>query len=206
MDSTTGADTLVVIGASYAKAWAVEELAALDVVNAGVNGDETSGMLERFESDVIDREPEVVIVWGFINDIFRGKRARMDEVREKAYSNTVRMIERARGQGIVPVLATEVTIRRPAGLVETLKYYVGTAMGKTSYQQYVNSQVRSVNERLRSYAAGNNVTLLDFESVLANEDGSRIARFAQDDGSHLTPAAYDALTEHARQALGTPIE
>jgi len=41
----------------------------VEVINKGVNGDLTSGMLERFSSDVVDEKADYVIVLGGSNDI-----------------------------------------------------------------------------------------------------------------------------------------
>ncbi|HUK27090.1 MAG TPA: GDSL-type esterase/lipase family protein [Candidatus Acidoferrales bacterium] len=43
--------------------------AKLEVVNKGVNGDLTSGMLERFPRDVVAEKPDYVIIMGGANDI-----------------------------------------------------------------------------------------------------------------------------------------
>ena len=50
------------------------ELAALlgsqfTVVNKGINGDTTSGMLNRFTTDVLNHDPDFVVIWGGVNDI-----------------------------------------------------------------------------------------------------------------------------------------
>ena len=41
----------------------------VDVINKGVNGDLTSGMLERFSRDVVDEKADYVIILGGTNDI-----------------------------------------------------------------------------------------------------------------------------------------
>lgn len=39
------------------------------VVNDGIGGNTTGQMLARFQTDVIDQEPNVVVIWGGINDV-----------------------------------------------------------------------------------------------------------------------------------------
>jgi lysophospholipase L1-like esterase len=39
---------------------------ALTVVNEGIGGNTTAQMLARFGADVVDQEPDVVIIWGGI--------------------------------------------------------------------------------------------------------------------------------------------
>ncbi len=42
------------------------------LVNAGINGDTTSGMLARFSRDVIDQKPDCVLITGCVNDFIVG--------------------------------------------------------------------------------------------------------------------------------------
>lgn len=42
------------------------------VVNKGINGDTTSGMLTRFTTDVLNHDPDFSVIWGGVNDINRG--------------------------------------------------------------------------------------------------------------------------------------
>ena len=39
------------------------------VVNEGIGGNITAHMLARFGTDAVDQEPDVVIIWGGINDV-----------------------------------------------------------------------------------------------------------------------------------------
>jgi len=39
------------------------------VVNKGIGGDTTSGMLSRFTTDVLNHDPDFVVIWGGVNDI-----------------------------------------------------------------------------------------------------------------------------------------
>lgn len=54
--------TLVIIRASYAQGWEVEEFAGFQVVNVGIGGEESNELLERFSRDVIDRNPAIVVI------------------------------------------------------------------------------------------------------------------------------------------------
>jgi lysophospholipase L1-like esterase len=194
--------TMVILGASYAAGWKIESLAGMRVVNKGVGGEETRDMLARFDRDVVAQRPQRVLLWGFINDVFRAPADRVDEKLAQARANFVAMVERARARGITPILATEVTIRRQAGIRETVLYYVGPLLGKQSYQDRVNTRIREVNIWLRDFAKQQGLQLLDFEAVLANRAGERAAEFAVEDGSHLSAAAYEALSQYGLTVLG----
>lgn len=192
---------LVIIGASYAGAWKIDELLGCGVVNKGIDGNQSFEMRERFDADVIAEKPEFVLIWGFINDIFRADPEKMDAALSRIRDSFEAMVANAKSHGIEPILATEVTIRERAGWDNKLMGLLGRIMGKTSYQAFINGHVMATNAWLREYASNQGLQLLDLEQVLASDDGSRKARFAQDDGSHLTAAAYQAMTAYARQEL-----
>lgn len=193
--------TIVILGASYAKDWPVTQLAGSSVRNHGVGGDETSAMLARFEQDVVAHKPTAVIIWGFINDIFRSNADTLPDKIATTKNNLTQIIDRARRNGIKPIVATEVTIRPAKSLTNEVIGWISRLRGKRSYADYVNEHVLSVNDWLRTYARTNEIALLDLQPVLADADGLRKRVYATDDGSHLTPAAYEALTRFAESPL-----
>jgi lysophospholipase L1-like esterase len=185
------------MGASYAADWGEPDLAAFPlVINNGVGGEETSDVRERFQQDVIEPAPRAVLLWGFLNDIYRAPEGGMTDTKIRIRENIRYMVDTAREHGIEPILATEVTIRHEAGLMSSIKHLIGRLLGKTSYQDTINAHVMETNEWVRSFAAEEDIRLLDFEGVLANDNNLRRARYAIDDGSHLSEAAYEALTEY----------
>ena len=188
--------TAVIIGASYAQSWDIGQIGPLSVINAGIDGQQSYELLERFQRDVIDRSPRMVIIWGYINDIHRNPRDDIDKTVQRAKDSFAEMVQLARTNGITPVVATEVTIRPPEGWKETVMGWIGALRGKSSYQDYVNQHVQELNAWLRDYAGREGLVLLDFESQLSDADGQRQAKFATPDGTHITPAAYEKLTEY----------
>lgn len=195
---------IIIIGASYAKGWQTTSLAGRSVTNYGVGGEETTAVLARFEKDVVANHPSAVIIWGFINDIFRASPAELPTKIETIKSNLRRMVEIARSSEITPILATEVTIRGKNTVKDTVAGWIGALTGKRGYPEYINGHVQHVNEWLRQYASENKILLLDLQSVLAEAGGLRRKEYATDDGSHLPAAAYEALTRYAEPLLVGP--
>jgi lysophospholipase L1-like esterase len=190
--------TIVIIGASYAKHWELESIGDFSIINKGMAGQETFEILERFEKDVIREKPTAVIIWGFINDIFRSQPKNIEQKLQRARKNITTMVDMALAANIQPIVVTEVTITTQDHLIERIKQLIGSVLGKKSYQDYVNRLVIETNNWLRQYAHNKHLMLLDFEKLLSNEDGYRKREFAADDGSHLSIAAYRVLTEHIR--------
>jgi lysophospholipase L1-like esterase len=201
--STARMDTVVIIGASYARAWSVPELGGMRAINKGINGEQSFEMLQRFAADVIAAKPKAVIIWGFINDIHRTKREEIAAAMARARESTEEMVRLARVNGIQPILATEVTIRGKDDLRSTLAGWVGVILNKTSYQDYVNGHVLETNHWIREFARENRIPLLDFQPLIADEKGFRKKEFATEDGTHISEAAYEKLTHHAKEVFSS---
>jgi lysophospholipase L1-like esterase len=197
-----GSRTIVVIGASYAGGWKPERpIAGHQIITKGVSGEESSQVLARFDVDATSENPDAVIIWGFINDIFRVDRSRLTERLQRTRSDLLSMVKLAREARIVPILATEVTIRGKHGIVEAATALTGRILGKESYQKFINRQVREMNNWIRVTAQHDEILLLDFEAVLADNSGLRRKEFSKPDGSHISPGGYDALTKYADEQL-----
>jgi len=196
---------IVVFGASYAKGLTEIPLDNITVINKGVGGEQSFEMLARFQRDVAGERPEAVIIWGFINDIFRSGRDTISPTQERTRRNIAELVGMARAKGIKPILATEVTIREKRGFMEAIASFVGSVMGKESYQEYINKHVLSTNEWIREYAKKQGVPLLDFQPLLADSRGKRKKIYATDDGSHISAAGYSCLSRHAATILSEVI-
>jgi lysophospholipase L1-like esterase len=194
--------TIVIIGASYAGGWTSERpIAGYRIINKGVNGEQSFEMLSRFEADVVALKPDAVIIWGFINDVFRSDRDRIDQTLIRTRESFLAMVELSKKSGIMPILATEVTIRGKAGWSEPFEEMIGKILGKSSYQEYVNGHVIETNRWLRDLATREGVLLLDLETVLADQHGRRRREFARPDGSHISPQGYEALIRYSEDKI-----
>ena len=202
MNQTPPPKKLIIIGASYAADWGSPPLAGFAVTNKGVGGQESSAVLARFERDVIATPPDTVLIWGHINDIFRAPRDQFDQVKQRARDNYRAMHERAKAAGITVVLATEVTMTVGDSWIDEIRGFIGRLRGRQNYRVMINDHVKDVNAWLREYAAQNRLRLLDFERAVDSGNGSRRENFSTEDGSHISPEGYQALTDYTRQQLG----
>jgi lysophospholipase L1-like esterase len=200
VSAAPGDPVLVIAGASYAKSWGKPRLPGYEVVNTGKGGDETQQVLARFD-EVLAAKPAAVILWGHINNIHRAPAGQMEAAKERAKANFREMIDRARSNGIVVIIGTEVTLSEAVGFMNRLAAFVGSLRGKEGYAAKINKEVRAVNEWLRGYARQNNLQVLDFEKVFDDGEGFRRTEFTDDDGTHITKEGYAALTKYAASEL-----
>ncbi len=173
----------------------------MPVVNRGVGGQQTTQLADRFATDVVAASPRAVIMWGFINDIFSSPPDAAPEAVARIQAHYLRMIEQAEANGIEPILATEITVRPESSLMDTMKGWVGGLLGRESFADRVNRHVLSVNLWMRRTAIDRGLLVLDFQRALGDEMGRRRQEFVDADGSHVTPAGYDALTRYAGPIL-----
>ena len=197
---TAASGPLVILGASYARQWPLT-VPGWRIVNKGVAGQVSTEVRERFEHDVVPERPRAVIIWGFINDVFRSPPDRMPATLRRVRDNVQAMVAAARVAGIEPILATEVTVRGAVTWGDWAQEWVGWALGKESYQAMINRHVHETNAWLRDYAARERLLLLDLQPVVSNPKGFRSPGHARPDGSHISPAGYDALTRYAAPKL-----
>ena len=184
---------IVVFGASYAKDWPIAEIAGLEVVNAGVGGNETRDMLERYERDVLARAPRYVLIWGFVNDYTRMPAEKHPQVAALIEQRITQMVDLAAARNVRVVLATEVTMPAATSWSGAVLASIYGALGRKGYADRINTQVMNSNRWLQKFAADRQLPVLDLQSALAPEGFYRERRYSLPDGSHLTSAAYAAL-------------
>jgi lysophospholipase L1-like esterase len=189
--------SLVLLGASYLAAWPLAAIGDVPVINRAIPGNQTHEYIDRFACDVVDLEPQAVLIWGIDNDIIRSPRDRILETCALVEHNLEHLVKLARANGIEPILTTDLTLRPPARWVEGVASMVGTLRGKESYQAYVNGHVIRLNAFIRKLAWRENVHLLDLNPVVSGRDGMRARPFARPDGSHLSEAGYRAIEAYA---------
>jgi lysophospholipase L1-like esterase len=85
------------------------------VINLGINGDSTYGMLKRFEQDVTTERPDVVVIWGGINDLGAG--------RKPEYVT--------RASGAEPIACTLTPLRRTSNAMRELNELLRNNCAKT---------------------------------------------------------------------------
>lgn len=201
-EGAEGTKSIVVLGASYVAGWQPDKpIAGYQIINRGIGGQQSFEMLARFDSDVLMVKPDGIIIWGFINDVFRSDPGRVNEALKRTRDSFVAMVEIAERAGIPLVLATEVTVRGKDNWREVFESLIGRLLKKPSYQDYVNGHVIEVNRWIRDLAASKGLPLLDFEAVLADQWHVRKKEFALSDGSHISAAGYEAITNYFEAQL-----
>ena len=138
-----------------------ELLSRNDVVNQGISGDTTTGLLNRID-EIISLKPEKVFLMIGTNDI--GEGAPVSET----LSNYQKIITKL--------------------VAANFEVFVQSTLhvGKNSIER--NLRTKELNNGLKKYCKDHDVNFIDLNSILAPE-GLLLEEYS-DDGVHLTGAAY----------------
>lgn len=143
-----------------------ELLGRQDVVNRGIGGDFTEGMLNRLYY-VFKLKPNIVFLMGGINDIMSDY-----ATPERIAQNQMSIIAKLQKQNIKPVI--------------TSTLYVSSSIKN---HKSINAKVDKLNGLLKNYSAEQNIDFIDLNKKLAN--GNWLNSKYTIDGVHLLGNAYE---------------
>lgn len=128
--------------------------------NAGVGGNTTAMMIARFATDVTAHSPKIVSIVGGSNDL--GQSVPLETIK----ANLMDLVGLVRGIGATPVLGT-----------------VPPRVG-------LESQIRQLNQWIRTYATSDDIALVDFYKVLCDGADGWNPLLHSGDGTHPSPEGY----------------
>jgi lysophospholipase L1-like esterase len=144
------------------------ENVSVQFVNFGVNGDSIRGMLHRLESRVAPLDPDYVIIWGGINDLYGGFPP------EDIMGNLRALYVKSSEIGVNPIACTLTSV--------------------TGFNPAIPS-IKALNDLIIEHCSENSILLADLFSETSDDKGRLIEGFSSD-GVHLT-AAGNKRVAHA---------
>jgi lysophospholipase L1-like esterase len=154
--------------------WLMKAHPDWDVLNRGINGERSDQVRARFERDVLEPHPAVVVLIAGVNDIYQGRSATqiVEQLRW--------MFERARRAGVCVVAGT------------IIPYNTATA-GQ-------NAAMREVNDWIRRQSGTAGIFVAETRSAVAAPGMPDILSETTDQ-LHPTAAGYRAMAEAIRPAI-----
>lgn len=135
------------------------------VVNKCVDGDSTDGMLERFGRSVAPEEPDYVILWAGINDLYAGRDP------QQTAGNIVELAERTVQVGAAPIHC---------------------AVTPVEGSPHLNERIRELNALIREHCEEKGFPYVDLYAATAGYDLRLDPRYS-DDGVHLSREGYSVV-------------
>jgi lysophospholipase L1-like esterase len=183
-----GENRVVFFGDSITDIWKLDEyFPGKGYINRGIGGQTTPQMLVRFRQDVIDLQPQVVIILAGTNDIAGNTGPMRLEDIEADYAS---MAELARVHGIKVIYCS------------VLPVHNYTERAKDFFAQRPPEKILELNRWLKDYCSytSNSCTYLDYFSALVDERGLMKKELA-DDGLHPNAAGYKIMAPMAEAAI-----
>jgi lysophospholipase L1-like esterase len=150
----------------------IEKKYGVEVLNKGINGDSTGGMLSRYYGDVIDNKPSYVFIMGGANDLI------MEVPLNVIKSNISTMVHQAYGNNIIPIIGTQ-----PLTEPKMAKRYWSNI---TDFVR-VNEELMEIREWIMEFSGIFNVQVVDFCGELGSIINEENKTEFYIDGLHLTP-------------------
>jgi len=138
---------------------------SVQFVNFGVNGDTTRGMLRRLEARVALLDPDYVIIWGGINDLYGGFPP------EDIMGNLKALYVKASEIGAEPIACTLTSVADFNAAI---------------------SPIRRLNELIRENCSENSIPFADLFAATSDDEGRLEGRYSSD-GVHLTDAGNERV-------------
>lgn len=158
-----------------------------DYLDRGISGQTTPQMLVRFRPDVIDLQPQAVVILAGTNDIAGNTGPMTDQAIE---DNLASMAELARAHGIKVVLAS----------ITPISAYHTAAGGIPQTTQRPLARITAINEWIKHYASQNGAEYLDYFSAMVDATGRMRTELTADD-LHPNAAGYGIMGPLAEKAL-----
>jgi lysophospholipase L1-like esterase len=179
----TKSPLIVFFGDSRIEGWSpIPSFAGYEIVMRGIAGETTAQMIPRFEADVLQLKPAMVVIQAGINDLVAASiLPEGDRIVEDTITNLKWFATSARDAGIAPII---MTIVRPA-TPPIWRLPVWSSSIYTTVSQ-VNVQIRALSDV--------GARILDADALLVGEGKALPSRFAADT-LHLRPEAYQVLNE-----------
>jgi lysophospholipase L1-like esterase len=198
-DSTTARrdkDNVVVYATLLDKAFAAQDL-SVNVVNAGIGGNDTTQARERFDRDVLAHHPDVVVIQFGLNDaamdVWRDPPATSPRISESQYeANLLAFVQSLKQERAEPVLMTP----NPVRWSDSLRKLYGKPPHRLDDPDGYNVLVSRYAEIVRQVAKQEHVTLIDVYDRFQKYDkepGKSMMDLLLPDGMHPNSKGHEQI-------------
>jgi len=156
----------------------------IEVINSGIGGDSTAGMLSRFPSEVLKPKPDAVILMGGTNDFW------WDLPINIPIANLYTMAYQAQYYGILPLFGLPIPFL-PSKAAEQADSPPETGFNK------LFAQLKLFVTRLKTSAEQSDIPVLDFYHLFVNKDASIRSDSFLEDGVHPNHQGHQRMAELA---------
>ncbi|MFN2578205.1 MAG: SGNH/GDSL hydrolase family protein [Pyrinomonadaceae bacterium] len=157
-------------------------------IDRGISGQTTPQMLTRFRADVIALHPRIVVILAGTNDLAGNTGPTTIEAIE---DNLISMVQLAQANSVRVVMASILP-------VSDYEQRDGKPIIRTT--QRPPEKIKALNEWMKTYAARNKLTYLDYHSAMIDEKGFLKDELSED-GLHPNAKGYAIMAPLAEAAI-----
>ena len=160
----------------------------LEVVNTGIGGDTTAGLLSRFPTDVVPHKPIAVILMGGTNDFWWGLPV------NSVMANIYTMAYQAQHHGIAPIFGTPLP-------------FDGEAVEKQPFRppesgyNALQAKIHGFVSALKTAAKDSEIPVMDFQRIFIDDQGQVRSRYFLEDGLHVNREGHRRMAVLAAATL-----
>ncbi|MFA9422997.1 MAG: GDSL-type esterase/lipase family protein [Sedimentibacter sp.] len=174
-------------GVRRSKIWTklAQEKLGMEIINEGINGDTSGGMLSRFESSVLVHKPQAVLIMGGVNDLIVG--ADLGVVK----ANLMSMAHQSVAKFIDPIIGipTKIDLKNIRQDWNSFTDFNKVASEADKYQLWIKEFCRTFNFKY-----------IDFYSEFEKQAGQNTEQFYID-GLHFNDQGNEILSEIFCQSI-----
>lgn len=158
------------------------------VINTGIGGDTTAGLLSRFSTDVIPRKPGAVILMGGTNDFW------WDLPTNTVLANLFSMAYQAQYHGVAPLFGLPMPFDKNQAAKQSY------SPPQAGYDQLL-AKVKSLRQKLKTVAGESDIPVLDFYHLFIGDGGRIRSDLFLDDGMHANRQGHRMMAELAASQI-----
>lgn len=168
---------IILIGDSITSQFDTQKhLSEFNIINAGIYGDNTTGILARLWQDIISEHPDKVFLLIGTNDM---------------------ALERSNGEILENITAITKKINNELKLT---KLYLTSILPTRKLENRSNERIKELNIKIKSLAGESGNNYYDLFSIMIDDEGNLKENFTKD-GLHLTEQAYTVWAEDLRKII-----
>ena len=179
-----GEKRIVLMGDSITEFWLTihpEFFAGKSYIDRGISGQTTPQMLIRFRPDVINLQPDVVVILAGVNDIAGNTGPTTPE---KIFGNITSMVELAKANAIKVILCS---------ILPANDFYWRP-------NDKAAATIIQLNQLIKSYADKHHITYIDYYAVMADASNGLPKEFSND-GVHPNLKGYQTMEPLLEKAI-----
>ena len=160
----------------------VENKLKIKVINSGIGGDTTGGLLSRFYPEVLRHHPDAVLIMGGTNDLWWDLDIKM------VLANIFTMTCQAEHHGITPLVGLPIPINAAKARTQD---FAAPGGGYDSCAE----KLAALAEALPRSARQNDIAYLDFYRPFCDKYGNAEGKYYLDDGLHPNEAGHRLMAK-----------